>query len=296
MKIIFRSFLGTIFPLIMLLIIIPFLWGCATTVSPAGSHITAVSDDNGEYPELDQYGHWINVPPYGEVWQPEVIDNWQPFTYGNWMWTNDGWAWVSYEPYGWLVFHYGFWDYQPDVGWFWIHGDQWSPARVEWIEYGDYVGWAPLPPPHVLWPRPWEHHQFHIWIIVERNRFLDDNIGRHRITRFPDRRPEGGIIIDRAPDVSRVEHWVNHPIPERRLERHRIRFRDHEYQRMEIPREERPRVERRREETRREVLRPRPRPAPQERKHEGRQRESHREKKSQEHHPEKHEKENHRDE
>jgi hypothetical protein len=294
MKLIFRSFLGTIFPLIMLLIIIPLLQGCATTVSPAGSQIAAVSDDNGEYPELDQYGHWMDMPPYGEVWQPEVIDNWQPFTYGNWMWTNKGWAWVSYEPYGWLVFHYGFWDYQPDVGWFWIPGDQWSPARVEWIEYGDYVGWAPLPPSQVLWPRPWEPHRFHIWIIVERNRFLDDDIGRHRISRFPERRPEGGIIIDREPDVSRVEHWVNHPIPERRLERQRIRFRDHEYQRMEIPPEERPRIERRREETRREVLRPRPRPAPHERKHEEHQRESQRGKKSEEHHHEKHEKENHR--
>ncbi len=103
---------------------------------------------------LESYGEWFEMPPYGFVWHPFVVRDWAPFSHGHWMWTNDGWAWVSYEPFGWLVYHYGFWDYRREIGWFWIPGDEWSPARVEWYTSDDYCAWAPLPPPTSSGPRP----------------------------------------------------------------------------------------------------------------------------------------------
>ncbi len=31
-------------------------------------------------------------------------------------------------------------------GWFWVPGDEWAPAWVDWRYGDDYIGWAPLPP------------------------------------------------------------------------------------------------------------------------------------------------------
>jgi len=32
--------------------------------------------------DLNQYGDWVDVNPYGRVWQPSVNPGWQPFTNG----------------------------------------------------------------------------------------------------------------------------------------------------------------------------------------------------------------------
>ena len=29
------------------------------------------------------------------------------------------------------------------LGWFWVPGGVYAPARVEWLTYRDYVGWCP---------------------------------------------------------------------------------------------------------------------------------------------------------
>jgi hypothetical protein len=131
---------------------------------------------------LESYGEWFDMPPYGSVWRPFVVSDWAPFSHGHWMWTNDGWAWVSYEPFGWLVYHYGFWDYRQETGWFWVPGDTWSPANVEWSTFGNYCAWAPLPPPDMSWPEPWEPFDTNVWIVVPIDNFTDDDVGRSRLT------------------------------------------------------------------------------------------------------------------
>jgi hypothetical protein len=45
-----------------------------------------------------------------------------------------------------VAYHYGRWAFDPEYGWFWIPGDEWGPAWVDWRQGDDYVGWAPLPP------------------------------------------------------------------------------------------------------------------------------------------------------
>ncbi len=196
-----------------------FLWGCGAYIADTSvSGGVAYASDDVQY--LAQYGDWINVAPYGMVWQPSVMAGWEPFHYGHWDWTEDGWAWVSYEPYGWIVYHYGYWDYQPGIGWFWISGNQWSPARVDWITYGDYIGWAPLPPPGVTWPEPWRHYDVGVWNVVRVKDFDRDNVGRYRIVK-PPRVGEvrGELMQHQPPNIRRVEMETRRKIPRVPIER-----------------------------------------------------------------------------
>jgi hypothetical protein len=96
--------------------------------------------------ELDQYGEWINVPPYGLVWKPGNVDqDWRPYYNGSWVWLSlGGWTWLPYEPWGWAPFHYGRWGWGPGFGWYWIPTSMWGPAWVNWWWGYDYWGWAPL--------------------------------------------------------------------------------------------------------------------------------------------------------
>lgn len=104
-------------------------------------------EDLAEYEgELNQYGDWVYVAPYGYVWVPRgVDDDWRPYYYGRWVWVPlTGWTWVPYEPWGWVAFHYGRWHWALGVGWYWIPHYAWGPAWVSWWWDMDYFCWAPL--------------------------------------------------------------------------------------------------------------------------------------------------------
>lgn len=97
------------------------------------------------YQTLAPYGDWMDVPGYGNCWQPDVSKEWAPYTEGYWAYTDAGWTWVSQEPFGAVVFHYGRW-LASSTGWVWVPGYEWGPAWVSWRQNNDYLGWAPLPP------------------------------------------------------------------------------------------------------------------------------------------------------
>ncbi|HEV7507617.1 MAG TPA: DUF6600 domain-containing protein [Thermoanaerobaculia bacterium] len=124
--------------------------GFAATSVSAGIHIgpSGTSVDVGYfYDDLATYGNWVERPSYGWAWRPHTVaSSWRPYQAGHWVSTDEGWTWISDEPYGWATYHYGRWYNDPDYGWEWIPGNQWAPAWVAWQEGGDYVGWAPLPP------------------------------------------------------------------------------------------------------------------------------------------------------
>lgn len=95
--------------------------------------------------ELDYYGSWRYVPPYGWVWVPRVpFYGWRPYYYGYWVWVPGGYFWVGYEPWGWVVYRYGRWGWSARIGWFWIPFPTWGYAWVSWTWWGDYIGWCPL--------------------------------------------------------------------------------------------------------------------------------------------------------
>ncbi|HSW40576.1 MAG TPA: FecR family protein, partial [Acidobacteriota bacterium] len=58
--------------------------------------------------ELDRHGRWANVSSHGWVWVPHSVNAlWSPYTKGRWLYRPFyGWTWVSYEPWGWLPYHY----------------------------------------------------------------------------------------------------------------------------------------------------------------------------------------------
>jgi hypothetical protein len=101
------------------------------------------------FDELQSYGDWILIEPYGFVFRPRLTfaDTWSPYWDGFWSPSDQyGWVWVSAEPFGWATYHYGRWlqdDYQ---GWVWVPGLDWAPAWVAWTANDQYVGWAALAP------------------------------------------------------------------------------------------------------------------------------------------------------
>jgi hypothetical protein len=96
--------------------------------------------------DLEEYGEWINLPPYGNVWVPGgVDDDWRPYYNGRWTWLPiSGWTWWPYDPWGWATFHYGRWHWGVNIGWYWIPMNIWGPAWVNWWWDDWYFGWAPL--------------------------------------------------------------------------------------------------------------------------------------------------------
>jgi hypothetical protein len=102
-----------------------------------------LSDYEGE---LDQYGEWTYLAPYGNVWVPnDVEDDWRPYYDGRWTWLPlSGWTWWPYEPWGWATSHYGRWNWGVGFGWYWIPQTMWGPAWVDWWWDDAYFCWAPL--------------------------------------------------------------------------------------------------------------------------------------------------------
>ncbi|HLK15065.1 MAG TPA: DUF6600 domain-containing protein [Fimbriimonadaceae bacterium] len=105
---------------------------------------------------LDTYGTWHNDPRHGYVWVPRVYETgWRPYHNGHWVWVSPwGWTWVGDEAWGYAPYHYGAWAHE-SYGWAWCPGpavQYWSPAVVDYVDNGNYVGWAPLAPGEVVYP------------------------------------------------------------------------------------------------------------------------------------------------
>ena len=121
--------------------------------------------------DLDNYGHWSDVPDYGSVWFPSANPGWAPYRDGRWVYEPYyGWTWVSYEPWGWAPYHYGRWFvYGGNWGW-WpgpVYGGYrpiWAPAYVSFMGFGGggwgvgigvgfgSIGWLPCGPGDRFFP------------------------------------------------------------------------------------------------------------------------------------------------
>ena len=138
-----------------------------------------VSRDIYGVEDLDVYGRWVYVPPYGWVWDPDVAPGWAPYRYGRWSWIDYyGWTWISYDPWGWAPYHWGRWFWHGPYGWVWWPGGigvrhYWSPALVAFFGWNNYtgfsfgvgvgfgfgfghIGWVPLAPYEPFYP--WYGH------------------------------------------------------------------------------------------------------------------------------------------
>jgi hypothetical protein len=192
------------------------------------------------YDNLDPYGDWVEVGDYGYCWHPrDVSDDWRPYSDGHWVYTDAGWTWVSDEPYGWAVYHYGRWSRVERVGWVWVPDTEWAPAWVSWRRNDRYVGWAPLPPESRtrigVSIGGWVDAEFDIgptfYSFVEVR-----NLGapRMRSVILPPRENltivnqttnitnivyQNNVVINRGPDYDVVSRQVERPIRRMKLER-----------------------------------------------------------------------------
>jgi hypothetical protein len=100
------------------------------------------------YDALEGEGDWVLVEPQGWVFRPRVNTvAWRPYQDGHWEPSYAfGWVWESHDPFGWITDHYGFWFYDDFQGWLWKPYGAWAPSWVAWVQVGNFVGWAPLPP------------------------------------------------------------------------------------------------------------------------------------------------------
>ncbi|MGA1994265.1 MAG: DUF6600 domain-containing protein [Bryobacteraceae bacterium] len=124
------------------------------------------------YEDLDQYGVWRNVPPYGYVWMPTAVPpGWAPYKFGHWAWVEPwGWTWVDDAPWGFAPFHYGRWAFAAGA-WVWVPGrlvagarPVYAPALVAFVGGPGFAvgvgvgggvgmaGWFPLGPGEVYRP------------------------------------------------------------------------------------------------------------------------------------------------
>ncbi|MGH9404997.1 MAG: DUF6600 domain-containing protein [Terriglobia bacterium] len=134
--------------------------------------------DNSYYTgtaDLDNHGHWVDVPGYDWCWTPYVDAGWIPYSAGSWDWQPYyGWTWVSREPWGWAPYHYGRW-FSWRGSWMWWPGPVtpyyrpiWAPAYVSFFGFGGghfgfgvgfgsgfgygRVGWLPIGPCDSFYP------------------------------------------------------------------------------------------------------------------------------------------------
>jgi len=181
------------------------------------SYSNDVYDVSYFYRPLAPYGDWVNVAPYGWVWIPyNVSPDWRPYSEGRWIYTEYGWTWMSYEPWGWATYHYGRWYYDPWYGWVWVPGTQWAPAWVAWRWGGGWVGWAPLPPQYAVRPGvsfsnptalgPQVFRRF-AWCFVEARQFYNPNL-RPYIARSV----RNVNLVNLTQDVTRYNYQSNNYI------------------------------------------------------------------------------------
>lgn len=168
------------------------------------------------YDTLRPYGDWIEIERGFYGWRPNRVHRgWRPYMNGRWAWTDYGWYWVSYEPFGWAVFHYGRWYFDDYYGWIWIPDNVWGPSWVEWRYDNDYIGWAPLPPYArfsvligIRFTTRWNAPS-HYWNFISHRNFNNHSVSRYIVNENHTRRlirttrSAGAYEVDRDRIINR---------------------------------------------------------------------------------------------
>jgi len=195
-------------------------------------------DDGVFYDRLSPHGSWTWTQ--GQyVWVPTGVDSgWRPYTRGRWVYTDYGWTWASYEPFGWATYHYGRWGFSHRIGWFWVPGNRWGPAWVSWRQSDDYLAWAPLPPAYdrggLSINVSFGDIPSYYWSGVPSRYFLSDDLPRYYVRDrarwrnvYDSTRPIGhttvinNSVVNNVVNVNYVEQHTNQTVVERNVRRTR---------------------------------------------------------------------------
>ncbi len=124
-----------------------------TTASAGRTDATNDQPDsqNPAWSDLDANGNWYNVPDQGYVWSPYEASSpdWDPYGTGYWMNSPSyGYMWVSGEPWGYLPYQCGAWNFYNSFGWGWAPGS----CNPWWRSGGGWVINIVAPPPRYHFP------------------------------------------------------------------------------------------------------------------------------------------------
>lgn len=198
------------------------LIGGITLMAAEASRAQVVVSVSSFHESLSSYGQWVPCGAYGECWVPAgVAAGWQPYTNGEWIYTDYGWTWVSYDPWGGDPYHYGTWTNIDSYGWAWVPGLVWAPAWVTWSYSDAYVGWAPIPPSLAFGYSGYAGAPVIVsqnyYVFVPTNRMVGVNVSTVRVpvarnaTILPATRKvtnfavQGGVVHNTALPVSHIE-------------------------------------------------------------------------------------------
>lgn len=119
----------------------------AAAAAPTQATEGMPNSNNPAWGDVNANGTWYNTPDQGYVWSPyEASDaGWDPYGDGYWVdQPNSGYIWVSGEPWGYLPYQCGVWNYYNAFGWAWAPG----ACQTWWGGgWGPNIGYAP----------PWYH-------------------------------------------------------------------------------------------------------------------------------------------
>ncbi|NOR11971.1 MAG: hypothetical protein GQ545_01835, partial [Candidatus Aminicenantes bacterium] len=168
--------------------------------------------------ELQTFGDWAYVDPYGYVWIPhDVRLQWRPYHNGRWIWISTcGWTWLPYESWGWVTYHFGRWHWRVGIGWYWIPTTVWGPGWVSWYWGHDYCGWTPMSYygypgvviNNVYYPRyadPYYPYYSDGLTVIRKSQLQAPNISHVSLDHESVRRI-GKISLSKNPPVARPEH------------------------------------------------------------------------------------------
>ena len=159
------------------------------------------------------------------VWKPSnTEEGWRPYMNGQWVYTTNGWMWVSNYRWGWACYHYGRWWKSANYGWVWMPGYVWAPAWVKWRIAENHIGWCPLSP-KAKWrgnsgitvnsynyDNPGSQ-----WVFVKKSNFVDDINNANIVSASQNTnliknsdavlymKYENGRLHGRGPDVKDIE-------------------------------------------------------------------------------------------
>jgi hypothetical protein len=193
----------------------------ALSAQPIRAQVGVSVTIGGFHDEMAPYGRWVDCR-YGQCWVPQRVSaHWQPYTNGQWVYTEYGWTWRSDDPWGGNPYHYGTWASLDHYGWCWIPGTVWAPAWVTWSYSNSYVGWAPLPPTVVFGASGYAGSAIVVspaqYVFVPTNRFVGSNVASVRVpalqnaTIFRQTTPvtrfsvSGGILRNTAIPVATIQ-------------------------------------------------------------------------------------------
>lgn len=158
------------------------LWGACVVAPPPPPPLPARAVAVAFDEALDPHGRWVVIAKLGRAWRPHPhvvgVDFVPYFSGGRWVHTQHGWVFDSEWPFGWAVFHYGRWYFDPLEGWVWVPADVWGPAWVEWRSGSGFVGWVPLPPPGIELVVPVYRPR---WCFVHVHHFTHHEVWMHRV-------------------------------------------------------------------------------------------------------------------